>query len=180
MWEPPTKNGQRAAFSEYRDNKKGILSVYTIGTNILCPSQNKKGKNRYKFSEGTSLSTPLTAGLLSLMMSQNPAVTAKSAKTVLQDLGRTRKGEGWPADLLGAPIVPRMATDLEVTCNPVLPQPPLYTATWYDWATRVSNIIYPLPSPDLFGLASYLADEDVWTRPFVSHCLFFALEFVLI
>jgi subtilisin family serine protease len=141
------EDGNRAIFSEYRDGGTGKVSLYTIGTNIMVPFPLSKNSGRgsdvsYLFRAGTSYATPLTAGILTNLMGRDNTVTALNAKARLIAIATQRKGINWPIDLPGAPIVPRMATDLEVACidpNPG-PQPdPLYTATWYDWQGGVTR-----------------------------------------
>ncbi|KAH8821903.1 peptidase S8/S53 domain-containing protein, partial [Xylogone sp. PMI_703] len=108
------QNGKRAPFSNYVDPAgAGILSLYNLGVNVV--SALAGGNTFFKAQSGTSHATALTSGVLSILMSQGLA-TASSAKSVLQNIGTQKKGLNWPADVQGLPVIPRAATNHEITC----------------------------------------------------------------
>jgi subtilisin family serine protease len=157
-------NGQRAWFSEFRDGGTGALAVYCIGENVMIPFVGPNNANDvYGMESGTSFAAPLVAGLLSSMMARDATITVDTAKTRLQQVGQSKKGMGWPADMPGAAIVPRMATDTEASCSVPEGQEPeeMFTATWYDWGTQI--LIDDIPSATLVPLPSYLAFPQVNT-----------------
>jgi hypothetical protein len=155
--------GQRASFSEFRDNGQGIVSVYCIGTDILIPFITTKSTRRYIFQDGTSLAAPLAAGVLSSLISRDGTVTTANAKARLQQLGQQKKGVGWPIDAGAPAVVPRLATDNEPSCLLAEGQQPapLFTATWVSWAGRPSNVAFAWGAAAQQALPDYLNNVGV-------------------
>ncbi len=101
------RNGGRASFSNYGSGVtisapgSGILSTLNAGTTT-------PGADSYAFYSGTSMATPHVAGVASLMLSQNPALTPAQVKARLQQTARafpTGTGSDCTTALCGAGIV---------------------------------------------------------------------------
>ena len=81
------RNGARANFSNYGSGVTisapggSILSTLNAGSTV-------PGADSYAFYSGTSMSTPHVAGVVSLMLSQNPSMTPAQVKTKLQSSAR--------------------------------------------------------------------------------------------
>ncbi len=69
-----------AGFSNYG---KSSVDVFAPGTEIYssCP------KNKYDFAQGTSMASPLVAGIAALIFSQYPKLSAAQVKTILMESG---------------------------------------------------------------------------------------------
>ena len=74
-------NLDKASFSNYVNNI--AMKVAAPGVNIYSTFPN----NQYKVLNGTSMATPYVAGLLGMMKSLNPKLTAKEAYSILEQTG---------------------------------------------------------------------------------------------
>ena len=101
------RNGGRASFSNFGSGVtisapgSGILS--TLNTGSQTPVADS-----YQFYSGTSMSTPHVAGVVSLMLSQNPALTPAQVKNALRATARafpTGTGSDCSTATCGAGIV---------------------------------------------------------------------------
>ncbi|MBC86005.1 MAG: protease [Bdellovibrionaceae bacterium] len=70
----------KASFSNYGKNK---VHVAAPGVDIMSTIPN----NQYRNLSGTSMATPLVAGLVALLKSQNPELTGKNARALIQTTG---------------------------------------------------------------------------------------------
>jgi len=102
-----TRSGARASYSNYGAGVtlsapgSGILSTLNTGTTT-------PGSDTYVTYNGTSMATPHVAGVVSLMLSQNPALTPAQVKAKLQSSARafpTGTGADCTTALCGAGIV---------------------------------------------------------------------------
>ena len=102
-----TRTGGRAGFSNFGTG----VTISAPGTSILSTLNaggTVPGADSYQFYSGTSMSTPHVAGVVSLMLSQNPALTPAQVKTRLQATARafpTGTGADCTTALCGAGIV---------------------------------------------------------------------------
>lgn len=108
------RNGARAGYSNYGTaveiaapggdttiGTNGVLSTSNLGTTIATTHD-------YAYYEGTSMAAPHVAGVLSLMLAVNPALTAGQALTILQETARafpTGTGRDCTTSTCGAGIV---------------------------------------------------------------------------
>ena len=127
------RSGGRASFSNFGTGVTisapgaGILS--TLNAGLTTP-----GADSYAFYSGTSMSTPHVAGVVSLMLSQNPALTPAQVKARLQATARafpTGTGADCTTALCGAGIVNAAAALAAV------PPPP--TTTRVNLAAQVNG-----------------------------------------
>jgi hypothetical protein len=153
-------NGNRAPFSEYRDGGNNIVALLAIGTNVQIPYWSQTPAyslgTAYTNGDGTSLATPMIAGILGNLMSRDPTVTGLNARYRLTQIALARKGGGWLIEPPSQFVIPRMATDTEISCQLAQGQAPaaLYTATWYPWSSAPTA--YVQPAAAVQGLADYL------------------------
>ncbi len=101
------RNGGRASFSNYGSrvalSAPGASILSTLNAGTTTP-----GADNYAFYSGTSMSAPHVAGVASLMLSQNPALTPAQVKTRLMQTARafpTGTGSDCNTALCGAGIV---------------------------------------------------------------------------
>lgn len=71
------KNNSRSTFSNYGKN----LDIVAPGEDILSTYKN----NEYRTSTGTSYSAPIVAGVVALILDQNPNLTFTQVKSILQE-----------------------------------------------------------------------------------------------
>lgn len=69
-----------AGFSNYG---KSSVDVFAPGTEIYSSYPN----NKYEFAQGTSMASPLVAGVAALIFSQYPKLSAAQVKTILMESG---------------------------------------------------------------------------------------------
>ena len=69
-----------AGFSNYG---KSSVDVFAPGTEIYSSYPN----NKYEFAQGTSMASPLVAGVAALIFSQYPKLSAAQVKTILMVSG---------------------------------------------------------------------------------------------
>jgi thermitase len=75
------EQGRKASFSNI--NTRLSRPIASPGVNILSLEPG----GRYGLKSGTSMATPLVAGLIGVMRSLNPEVTAEEAWEILRDTG---------------------------------------------------------------------------------------------
>ncbi len=91
-------NGTRSSFSNYSNSGNGV-TIYAPGTKILstfptdlCPSNcgflpsifnSEHHANGYHYLQGTSMATPMVAGVAALLMSHNSSLTAVQLKDAI-------------------------------------------------------------------------------------------------
>ena len=131
-----TRNGSRASFSNYGTGVTisapgaGILSTLNAGTTV-------PGADSYQFYSGTSMATPHVAGVVSLMLSQNPSMTPAQVKARLQATARAFP-TGTVADcttpICGAGIV-------DAAAALVAPQQPPVTTTRVNLAAQANGAV---------------------------------------
>jgi PKD repeat protein len=90
-------NDAKASFSNY-DNGSGWVDLAAPGTSIY--STLPTGSGSYGYKQGTSMSGPIVAGLVGLMLSQNPGLTPSDVETCLKN--NCDQVSGSYASLLGA------------------------------------------------------------------------------
>lgn len=115
-----TRTGARASFSNYGTgvtiSAPGTSILSTLNTGTTTP-----GSDSYAFYSGTSMSTPHVAGVVSLMLSQNPALTPAQVKARLQATARTfptGTGLDCTTAICGAGIVNAGAALVTAVTNP--------------------------------------------------------------
>lgn len=121
------RNGGRALYSNYGTtveiaapggdrsviNSDGVLSTLNTGTTTPVASP---GGDAYVYYQGTSMAAPHVAGIVSLVVSANPALTPASVLSILQSTARTfptGTGSDCTTSTCGAGIV-NAATAVEV------------------------------------------------------------------
>ncbi len=101
-------NRNRDAYDHFPSNIKGVIAVAAVDQNLnkarFSNTVNRLSRplaapgvdilsmfpnNTYKSLSGTSMSTPMVTGLLSVMRSLNPKLTAEQAYTILHETGTT-------------------------------------------------------------------------------------------
>jgi serine protease len=125
-----TRNGGRASYSNYGakvaiaapggGGNDGVLS--TLNTGATTP-----GADSYAWFQGTSMATPHVAGVASLMLSVNPAMTPAEVLARLRQSARafpTGTGSDCTTAICGAGIVDAAATLAALVAAPVPAPPP--------------------------------------------------------
>ena len=125
-----TRNGGRAGYSNYGakvaiaapggGGNDGILS--TLNTGATTP-----GADSYAWFQGTSMATPHVAGVVSLMLSVNPALTAADVLARLRQSARafpSGTGSDCTTAICGAGIVDAAATLAALVAAPAPTPPP--------------------------------------------------------
>jgi hypothetical protein len=171
-------DNSRHPSSQFRDvDRRGILSIYNIGTNVVCavpnparvPAQSDWGQSWNFEPAGTSQATAITAGMLAYYLS-DPQINAlfragglanvgMTAKTYLLNVARGNKG----ADAGQGDGIPRAALGDLVPCaggpvsRPIIPE--------------VQN---PRPTdPKILSTSLITEGQAVVYNPLVSlHCYF--------
>jgi len=147
------------------------IDMYAIGTDTIAPVASQNGQpartNGWRRASGNSMSSPQVGALLAMLIAQGaldgagPVVaTNLAAKNLLQDIGRQRKGMGWPEEDPGQ-IVPRAATNWQIPCPAGAPvaaagPDPLTTYTPADGVYSTLN-----PSASTVASAAYVAASPV-------------------
>ena len=101
------RNGGRASFSNFGSGVTLSAPGSSILSTLNSGSQTPVADS-YQYYSGTSMATPHVAGVVSLMLSQNPALTPAQVKTRLQQTARafpTGTGTDCTTALCGAGIV---------------------------------------------------------------------------
>jgi len=125
-----TRNGGRAGYSNYGakvaiaapggGGNDGVLSTLNSGTTT-------PGADSYAWFQGTSMATPHVAGVASLMLSVNPALTPADVLARLRQSARafpTGTGSDCTTAICGAGIVDAAATLAALVAAPVPTPPP--------------------------------------------------------
>jgi subtilisin family serine protease len=182
------EEGVRAPFSEFRGTQNNMVSLYNIGTNVLVPlvGQDANGSpllTTYSYVEGTSVAAPLTAGILSSMMSRDSTINSGNAKQKLIASAQTRKGLNWPADQAGDAVVPRIANDVEVSCTLAAGAQPdaVNVPPWFDFFDGGANLgLWKVSAQSQPLLSDYLLDAPAGVSPFLIVSLATATKALLI
>ncbi len=84
------KSDNIASYSSRGPNRDGSIKpdVTNVGTNIYSANASSNG---YRYMSGTSMATPMTAGVVALMLQKNPSLTPAQVKYILE---RTAKPMG--------------------------------------------------------------------------------------
>ena len=83
----------RTSWSNYGN----AVDISSPGQSILAPTFSSAGANNYGSKSGTSMSSPIVAGVAALILSQNPALTVEELSDIL-------RWGGDPIDHLNLPI----------------------------------------------------------------------------
>lgn len=166
--------GKRAFYSNYgsrvtisapggntRDfgQTKGILSTLNAG-------KTTPGAASYAYYQGTSMATPLVAGIVSLMLSVNPGLNAERVAELLRQTA-TPFGSGTPcgANLCGAGIVHAAAAVAGAVSRAAAP--PIANgdfegghAAWRESSNNGYALISPIPEG--LGVAPRSGTQAVW------------------
>lgn len=81
--------------SNYNVDDTHIKNISAPGTNILSTMN---GGGSYGSKTGTSMASPLVAGIASLMFSENPALSAEQVRTIIYATARDINADGWDRD----------------------------------------------------------------------------------
>jgi hypothetical protein len=80
-----TPEGLKADFSNYG----GCVDVYAPGTQIWSASN--QGVSGYRYMSGTSMATPIVAGIVAMLVEQNPLIKVKEVKRILRNHAKTQR-----------------------------------------------------------------------------------------
>ncbi|HRA54468.1 MAG TPA: S8 family peptidase [Thermoflexales bacterium] len=138
---------------------KGILSTLNAG-------KTTPGGSSYAYYQGTSMATPLVAGIVSLMLSANPGLNAERVADVLRQTA-TPFGSGTPcgANLCGAGIVNAAATVASASSRAAAPAVgngdfESGHAAWRESSNNGYALISQIP--DGLGVAPRSGTQAVW------------------
>ena len=151
------RNGGRASFSNFgtritiaAPGAGGILSTLNAGATVpAAPS--------YAYYQGTSMATPHVAGVVSLMLSANPALTPTQVRTMLQASARafpTGTGSDCTTSLCGAGIV-----DAAAALRAAVPAPPPEPGVRMNWALAANGAVTSASSTHSSGYAPAGAND---------------------
>ena len=125
-----TRSGARASYSNFGSlvaiSAPGSSILSTLNTGTTVPAA-----DTYAFYSGTSMATPHVVGVVSLMLSMNPALTPAQIKTMVQSSARafpTGTGADCTTTVCGAGIVDAAAALAAVA--PVTPPPVTMRTNW--------------------------------------------------
>ena len=99
-----TLDGDIAYFSSNGPTSDGRIKpeVVAPGVNVYVADMNKNYSDKYNHSNGTSFSTPITAGVIGLMLSAHPELTPMQVREALMN---TASNTSSPNNLIGWGIV---------------------------------------------------------------------------
>lgn len=99
-----TVDGQIASFTSNGPTSDGRTKpdVVAPGVSVYVASMSDKRENGYRYSDGTSFSTPITAGIVALILSAHPELTPMQ---VLEALKYTASNPNNPNNIIGWGIV---------------------------------------------------------------------------
>jgi serine protease AprX len=95
-----TTDGKIASFTSNGPTSDGRIKPDLVapGVNVYVAAMDSKYENKYRHSDGTSFSTPITAGVVALILSVHPELTPMQ---VLEALKNTADNSSSPNNILG-------------------------------------------------------------------------------
>lgn len=95
-----TTDGEIASFTSNGPTSDGQIKPDLVapGVDVYVASMDSKYENKYSYSNGTSFSTPITAGVVALILSVHPELTPMQ---VLDALKKTADNSSSPNNILG-------------------------------------------------------------------------------
>lgn len=165
-------------------NSADALASFTAfgpGTDVFAPgvsilSTTNSGNNTYGSASGTSMATPVAAGVATLIMSANPNLSAEQVETILehgsQDMGTAGNDSVWSWGRVNSNRSVRLAQQGKVVYNPATLRfyervganlSPLYAGIHSSWRTfnGLSGALASLSTAaeQAFLVSSYTANE---------------------
>ncbi|HLT24698.1 MAG TPA: S8 family serine peptidase [Ignavibacteria bacterium] len=131
-----TTDGKIASFTSNGPTSDGRIKPDLVapGVNVYVAAMDSKYENKYRHSDGTSFSTPITAGVVALILSVHPELTPMQ---VLEALKNTADNSRSPNNILGWGMV--NAYDAALYHGMVWSNEPMYDPTSKTMSTYLAS-----------------------------------------